>query len=357
MTESEVTRDVYVEHQVGLQFYINFLHRKMIKIVQKLEKQLKGDLTLFDEVSNGVRTKADLMAEVKDSLDTFEKDIEDEALAELRKFTEVEKNFYLEEFRDGFKDTKLKTNTEPKEKTFNFINRQNINFEDGRFYTLIAFIRNFAKDNRVRVEQQIKSSLGYQKDEREVRDSVVGVGGQTHITGYRLFAMLSTLVAFISRATRDRVFKLNNDKIKGYQWVSVMDSRTTEFCRWADGKTWYYDNDSGTLGSPYTPPVHFSCRSMTTPIYKSWEELGLDESYAERFPTQIPDRTTYYQWLERQPKNVQLDVLGATRYDLWKNKGITPDRFYNRQGKYLTLQELQKRSIDIPKQYRRFIKE
>jgi hypothetical protein len=48
---------------------------------------------------------------------------------------------------------------------------------------------------------------------------------------------------------------------------------------------------------------------------------------------------TYYDWLSKQSAATQKDVLGATRYDLWKKGGVNPDRFYD-DGRYMTLDEM-----------------
>jgi hypothetical protein len=60
---------------------------------------------------------------------------------------------------------------------------------------------------------------------------------------------------------------------------------------------------------------------------------------------QVPANLTYYDWLGRQSAAVQKDVLGPTRYDMWKNGGVTPDRFVNDKGKMLTLNELRRQSV------------
>lgn len=53
-----------------------------------------------------------------------------------------------------------------------------------------------------------------------------------------------------------------------YQWVSVIDSRTTEICRERDGTVYAY-------GEGPMPPAHINCRSMVIPWYNR-AETGIE---------------------------------------------------------------------------------
>ena len=81
----------------------------------------------------------------------------------------------------------------------------------------------------------------------------------------------------------------------------------------------------------------------------SLEELGIDiedvpEGQRASMNGQVPANTTYYQWLQRQNAAVQREVLGPRRYDMWKNGDITIDKFHNERGRWLTLDQLKRRS-------------
>jgi hypothetical protein len=99
------------------------------------------------------------------------------------------------------------------------------------------------------------------------------------------------------------------------------------------------------------PPAHFNCRSSTTPILKSWRELGFD---ADELPPgtrasmngQVPADQDYDTWLRKQPKDVQDDVLGKTKGDLFR-AGLKMDRFVDRKGAELTLDQLRRREKEI----------
>lgn len=70
-----------------------------------------------------------------------------------------------------------------------------------------------------------------------------------------------------------------------YEWVSILDDRTTKICRRLDGKHWVY-------GRGPLPPAHVGCRSTIKP----WEDGPLpDESFAV--------------WARRQPSAFRNDAF------------------------------------------------
>lgn len=75
---------------------------------------------------------------------------------------------------------------------------------------------------------------------------------QTHLSG-----VIETYVTAIQASTLEKMVELNPRKFQNkYQWLSVLDSRTSETCRRRHGKIYTF----GEAGSP-KPPAHYRCRS------------------------------------------------------------------------------------------------
>jgi len=169
-----------------------------------------------------------------------------------------------------------------------------------------------------------------------------------------------TLTTHYASAARDEFFKANSKVVKQVKWVSTLDGRTSAVCRHRDGKL--FPVDSGPR-----PPAHPGCRSTTVPVVKSWKELGLDEvgedeSLSERpfiadtrrksdipkseraaLTGKVSGDVTYADWLPKQSPKFQDEVLGKTRGKLFREGGLTLDRFVDDRGVQYTLDELKAR--------------
>lgn len=64
-------------------------------------------------------------------------------------------------------------------------------------------------------------------------------------------------VVHAANTSKEEVYKVN--PITQVEWISVLDSSTTPYCRGQDGKQ--YD-----IGKGPRPPAHYNCRSITRPL-------------------------------------------------------------------------------------------
>lgn len=167
--------------------------------------------------------------------------------------------------------------------------------------------------------------------------------GILEITRRNAETIVRTAVSHTANHTRQKFYEANDDLVKGVKWVATLDSRTTPICQSRDGKV--YPVDSGPR-----PPAHHNCRSSTTPVLKSWKELGIDlkefpEGTRASMDGQVPANMTYNEWLNGKDAKFQDSVLGPTRGKLFR-EGMPVDRFVNKAGDRLTLDELRKRDAE-----------
>jgi len=108
--------------------------------------------------------------------------------------------------------------------------------------------------------------------------------------------MIRTIYHHVSQITQAAIASVY---YRCYEWVSVLDDRTTVICRSRDGNIYIY-------GEGPLPPAHPNCRSDTIPTdcandnRKPWTE-------------------DYYSWIKRQPAAFQDDALGKKRADDLRN--------------------------------------
>jgi len=148
-----------------------------------------------------------------------------------------------------------------------------------------------------------------------------------------LKANVNDMFSHAKAIVHDNIYALNHKHYSGVMWVACLDWKTCHVCSQLDGKIFGYhmelfpssDGKGGIHEGPPKIPKHFNCRCITVPILK-----GMEDDY-----TGSPN---YREWFERQPKKVQLDILGPSRYALFKN-GLPVERFV-KDGRVLTLEEL-----------------
>lgn len=165
-------------------------------------------------------------------------------------------------------------------------------------------------------------------------------------------AVVRTAVSHTAGFVRDRFYEANTDLIKAVQWVSTLDTRTSEPCRIRDNLR-YGPIDHKPIG--HTIPwlsgpgrLHWNCRSSSVPITKSWRDLGvnIDEFSPETRASmdgQVAADQSYGDWLKKQSAARQDQILGPERGKLMRAGGLTLDRFYSDKGVYLDLDQLRER--------------
>lgn len=162
-------------------------------------------------------------------------------------------------------------------------------------------------------------------------DGIVAKVGRSNET------VIRTVMQHVTSVARMKVWEDNSDIVKGYRWVSTLDSRTGATCRGLDSEEF-------EVGKGPLPPIHPNCRSTTVAILApEFEEARSDFTRSsEKGP--VPQTTSYYEWLKKQSKEFQDSVLGESRGKLFRDSGMTVEEFtrlqLSRYFKPLTLKEM-----------------
>lgn len=160
-------------------------------------------------------------------------------------------------------------------------------------------------------------------------------------------ALVRTAVNHTANFARQAVFEANADIVQGWQFLAVLDGRTSVTCAGISEKAEIYP-----IGRGPQPPRHWNCRSTAIPVLTSaWEALGLSKSDIEpstqaSMDGQIAGDITYGQWLRGKPAEFQDEILGVTKGRLFREGGLTLDRFVDSKGREYSLDELRKRDAD-----------
>ncbi len=185
-------------------------------------------------------------------------------------------------------------------------------------------------DSKFRVSKSILERGFIQGlNEHDIAKQLMGTAKFNYSNGaferYRrtLKAFVRTATTKLANEAKDAVAMQDADLYVGRQWSSVLDSRTSPICRANSNKIY-------PLEEGWRLPAHVNCRSV-------WIYVPKDERYRV-------DSPSYNEWLERQPKAVQDDILGVDRANAFRD-GVHVDKFIDKSGKTLTLKEL--RALDV----------
>jgi len=78
--------------------------------------------------------------------------------------------------------------------------------------------------------------------------------------------------------------------------------------------------------------THPACRCVLSPIVLSSKALNLPPGTRASFTGQVPATVTYRDWLPQQDAAFQREVLGPTRYKLWKSGRVKLGDFATAAG-------------------------
>jgi len=163
------------------------------------------------------------------------------------------------------------------------------------------------------------------------------VRGAINVSRSEAQAVARTAVNHVSAQAREMTYEENGDIIKSVQYVATLDDRTSLTCASLDGKVF-------AIGEGPRPPMHFNCRSTTTPVLKSWEELGipaknLTDGQRASMNGEVPDKVTFGPWLREQTNTAQNEILGPARAKLFRD-GLKIERFVDDKFRPLSLEQL-----------------
>lgn len=179
----------------------------------------------------------------------------------------------------------------------------------------------------------------------KVGDKYEYVGGIVEQTRHHIEANVRTARSHISNVAMDEMFK-----VLGFEYVkdvATLDGRTSATCRVRDGVV------QKATDIKKRPPYHFNCRTIQIGCDKDGKIAGkrpfvADTRSVKDIPKderkdiigQVDANTTYAQFFARQSASFQKEVLGPTKYDLYKKGDFGLDRFVDPLGKPYTIAEL-----------------
>jgi SPP1 gp7 family putative phage head morphogenesis protein len=145
----------------------------------------------------------------------------------------------------------------------------------------------------VKIERAVMGSYANRDTKSSMISDIVGNPNSREFQGllrqlnFQATAATNTVLQHLANQIND---ELGRKVVGFYEWVSVLDDRTTKICQSRDGNRYPY-------GRGPVPPAHVNCRSTTVPV-----DIGAPAS-----PSSFSD------WLRGQPDEFVSDALAGRR--------------------------------------------
>lgn len=174
---------------------------------------------------------------------------------------------------------------------------------------------------------------------KDVLGSLGKVGQVTNIGSIQslknsIYANTRTALQSFATETQRRVYEKNEQYFGDvapdgqrykYQYLATLDNKTCIVCGSCGGKLYKNYEDIPTI------PQHRGCRCVILPYFNvGHEQIASKNGYTEEI--------SFNDWLREQDAQTQKEVLGKTRYELFKN-GESIDQFVD-NGRVLTISQL-----------------
>ena len=205
--------------------------------------------------------------------------------------------------------------------------------------TLNSQLNAIGSNQLVRIQAIVNRGISKGLTNTEMTEEIMKT---TKITETQASALVRTAITRTANAATAEVMKANKDLLKGYQFVAILDSRTSEICRATDGGVFDIDDEA------HLPPLHWRCRSTIIPIAKSFNELLETESpdVKKEVIKTIPAATRkkldgrsiqkegYGNWLKRQSYETKLRHFGNdnAKVALFDKGEVELDKFTTPKG-------------------------
>lgn len=338
--------DLTVRHQIDLQRYGNGVVRDIIGLLNDADREIAEKIRKRGESGTWTARRLHaLLAEIKELNDQAYWEAEKRTVKAMTLFAQDEAEGAVETLATQF-PASIAIAAPAVEQLAALVDKAPITVGPDRKLLLEEIFTGLAAGK----EEAIRGAVRLGVAEGETIDQIVRrlIGTQANrytdgiIERHRrgAEAMVRTTVNHVSNQAVQATYGANQDIVKGWVFVATLDSRVTVTCASLSGTEW-------PIGKGPLPPRHVNCRSASVPRLATWRELGIDLDEmppATRASKDGPVRADigFDEWLRGQPKDVQKDILGATRQKLFA-EGMKIDKFTDNKGVVYTLDELRER--------------
>ena len=334
--------DRVIDNAAMSRLFENEVNIEANRIVRRHKDRLGK--VLFKKDFHNARSKKAAFVEVKSEVGRFNKELAVSLDGHMKDFGSSQLDFQTnnldKSLGEVFKVRRPRSNT-----ALDKLVGVNI----GGDLTLSQQVGNISKNELRRISGVINNGVAKGLTNKEMVEKITRT---TKLTQSQANALVRTSITRASSMAQVKSMDSNKELIKGYKFVAVLDSRTSDICSRTDGTEFAIDD------TRYLPPLHWRCRSTIVPITKSYSELmatksdrvkkkvlqALPERELKKLDGRSPKKEGYSAWLRRQSQEVKMRHFGgdSERLRMFEGGSLELKQFFSKLGNKVNIQTLRR---------------
>lgn len=315
-------------HTIMVQQFAGGLANQFDDFAEELKKQISYRLITENADTVEGRKLQILLADIKAIQSDINRQFIDELYEQLELFAETEGEFQvtqLDDVAEGFDNIRPSPT-----QLWAAVATNPLVFPDSNVnQSMKTFFNNWSTAEIKRTQNIISTGFVTGETTDSIARRITGKGN--HIdkaTRRNTRTLVRTATNHVSNQARTRTIEENSKVTKGYEWLSVLDDRTSAPCRSLDGKV-FLTRNKGKEYQP-KPPYHPGCRSTIVPVLDNRFNFLEKDATRSSVDGPINAEVSYYQFLKDKVKTNPDFVertLGAKRAELFKRGDISASDF------------------------------
>ncbi|MDN8612785.1 phage minor head protein [Variovorax ginsengisoli] len=345
--------DLTIRHQISLQRYSNGQVRRLMSMLNRADADIFAALTVaLERLPAGTATVEyleSMLGSVRALNQQAYQAIEGGLIVGMRDLAGAEANYQFELFRGAIAPS-VSLAAVSAEQAWQAVYSRPF---AGKM--LREVVVELGETRAKRIRDAVRMGYLEGKPTAKIVSDIRGTRAKGFVEGFvetdrrNLETTVRTALSHTAAGARNRFYQENEQVIDSQMWLSTLDSRTSDICIARSGRRYTLDERPKPIGHsvPWCTPmgcgpgnVHYNCRSTALPLLPGQTKL-----YGTRASAggQVDANMSYGEWLKTQPAGVQDEVLGPTRGKLFRDGGLTIDKFQNDKGVFIDIDQLRER--------------
>lgn len=331
MSSTTYAADVLTRHQIYLQRYAGGIVNQLLPLLNTMSRDVSAQILAADVTQFQMGRLIVLQRDINNLITATLSELQGQLTLDLTDLIDYEAGF-TQRLLDQM--VNVQTSGLDVGTTASLLSNSQMGLVQGGSVVNMTMDQAFTQFSRTAtndITAMVQSGIAQGRTTREIASDVRGLINNR--TRAQTEALIRTTANHAGNLARDQMYQENSDILDGEKFIATLDGRTTMTCAGNDGKIF-------NLGEGPRPPLHFNCRSVRIPIVN--EAFTISGLRGERASMDGPvsAQRTFGGWLRDQPVSVQNEVLGPERANLFRNGGLSIDRFTDNSGVVYTLDEL-----------------